>query len=311
MDATNSLMECEECHELVHAICLSDFGINCEMRTSEMPNYWKCYTCIRFPPKPKDPEPVPNADQDKNNSYNLDIVKHEIVEKDESEKMDVDDNSASEPTQPSTALNEGTKTAPVNGTISENMTVKEEPNTEGYNENCVEMKDTSEVHVKQEVSETFSNAERLKLRVDEYFARKHDIFGKFKVLYNMEIAERHETVLQDPHILMQIFKNLNTPDLLRCRLVSRTWNQTSRHEKFDQVVDLSGLKITVNMITKAVEMKPETMVLDWTNVGKQQLSWLLPKVPTLRCLSLAGLEFSSQVHNLIQNKIRFQIPNDG
>jgi hypothetical protein len=229
----------------------------------------------------------------------LDIVKHEIVEKDESERMDVDDNSASEQTQPSTALNEGTKITPVNGTISENVTVKEEPNTEGYNENCVEMKDTSEVHVKQEVSETFSNAERLKLRVDEYFARKHDIFGKFKVLYNMELTERHEAVLQDPHILLQIFKNLNTPDLLRCRLVSRTWNQTSRHEKFDHLVDLSGLKVTVNMITKAVEMKPETMVLDWTNVGKQQLSWLLPKVPTLRCLSLAGLEFSSQVHNLI------------
>ena len=111
----------------------------------------------------------------------------------------------------------------------------------------------------------------------------------------MEPAERQLALLMDTNILLNIFQYLNTSDLLKCRVVCKEWDRISRDKKFTTIMDLSGLKITANMITMAANMKPDAMVLDWTNIGKQQLSWLLPKVQSLKYLSLAGLEFSSQV----------------
>ena len=65
---------------------------------------------------------------------------------------------------------------------------------------------------------------------------------------------------------------------LRLRAVCKTWNRASRHKCLASVIDLTGLKISANIITMAVNVKPETIILDNTNVRNQQLSWMLPKV---------------------------------
>ncbi len=293
MDTTNSLMECEECHEVVHAMCLYDFGINCEMRTEVMPNYWKCFTCIKFP-KPNEPERDPNEVGEKNESEesnktecNIDIVKHEITEDESTEKLETE--SKPENNQKEDKL----ETTATNDNPNEAVTIKQEPEAES--ENCVEMKDVNELDIKQEAAETFSNAERLKLRVNEYLARHESKFGKFKLFYSMEESERHVAIMQDASILVNIFQYLNTADLLKCRLVSRIWNSAARDKKFSSIIDFTGLKITANMIQMVVNLKPDTLHFDWTNVGKQQLLWLLPKIQSLRKLSLSGLDFSSQV----------------
>ena len=304
MDTTNSLMECEECHEVVHAMCLYDFGINCEMRTEVMPNYWKCFTCIKFP-KPNEPERDPNEVGEKNNESeestktecNIDIVKHEITEDESTEKMDtLQERSSTEnkpESNPESNQKDKQETPATNDNPSEAVTIKQEPEAES--ENCVEMKDVNELDIKQEAAETFSNAERLKLRVNEYLARHESKFGKFKLFYSMEQSERHVAIMQDASILVNIFQYLNTADLLKCRLVSRIWNSAARDKKFSSIIDFTGLKITANMIQMVVNLKPDTLHFDWTNVGKQQLLWLLPKIQSLRKLSLSGLDFSSQV----------------
>ena len=40
------------------------------------------------------------------------------------------------------------------------------------------------------------------------------------------------------------------------------------------------------------------LVLDWTNMGKQQLNWLLPRIPQTKQLSLVGLDFTLTVSTL-------------
>ena len=47
-----------------------------------------------------------------------------------------------------------------------------------------------------------------------------------------------------------------------------------------------------------VQKQPVRLVLDWTNLVKLQLSWLLPRLPQTKSLSLAGLEFNLTVSAL-------------
>ena len=72
----------------------------------------------------------------------------------------------------------------------------------------------------------------------------------------------------------------------------------SRDKTMTRRLDFSGLKISPILINIVSNMQPENIVFNWTNIGKQQLNWLLPKVPTVRSLSLTGLEFISQISGL-------------
>jgi len=291
MDSTNSLMECDECHELLHAICLPDFGINCEPRKEGLPNTWKCFDCIKFPKQDQEQEEVPSKVPRMDNASATDdaeIIKPEIDASSIDIKMEVDD----EQNKKQTICND--KNDNTIGMVNQEMT---ELTTNSKSDISIkdETMPTEIVIVKHEPVDTFSKAERIELRVNEYFARNKDKYGKFNVYYCMQEKERHSSVMMDPVILVNVFKYLNAKDLYRLRAVCKTWNRASRSKCLVSVIDLTGLKISANIITMAVNVKPETIILDNTNVKNQQLSWMLPKIPSLRNISLAGLEFGSQV----------------
>ena len=64
------------------------------------------------------------------------------------------------------------------------------------------------------------------------------------------------------------------------------------------VVDLTRQRITAHALSTTVQKQPPGLVLDWTNLGKQQLNWLLPRVPQTKTLSLVGLDFTLTVSSL-------------
>ena len=277
--STNSLMECLECHEVVHPICLPDFGITGDIVKGEN-NTWKCMTCIKFPKELETPNSgcndektngeTPNGTSVKsepvsNDSYDLNKVKDEPVEQAD---MEVDQNGSS------------------------NEVVKEEQDVEMA---CTNLTEES---IKKELTEKEEKSERFEFKVREFFSRFHNQHEKFGILYSAPTEERVPLILKDPAVLLKVLHHLPTADFLRCKAVCKDWLIMSRDKSMTRLLDFSGLKISPNLINIVSNLQPEQLMFDWTNIGKQQLSWLLPKIPSLHSLSLNGLEFVSQISGL-------------
>ena len=82
-----------------------------------------------------------------------------------------------------------------------------------------------------------------------------------------------------------------------CR-VCKSWHKVSLDPSLWTVVDLTRQRITAHALSTTVQKQPPGLVLDWTNLGKQQLNWLLPRVPQTKTLSLVGLDFTLTVSSL-------------
>ena len=277
--STNSLMECVNCHELVHPMCLPDFGFTGEVIKEEN-NKWKCATCIKFPKESQDsqvsadnkkgetdpvkPEPISS------DTYDLNKVKDEPVETND---MEVDQSNSTK----------------IDIVKEENSAEQAEMDVAG---NLTEESIKKELTVREEKSERFG------FKVREFFSRFHNQHQKFPILYSASSDERIPLILKDPKVLLNIFQHLPTVDFLRCKSVCKDWLIVSRDKTMTRRLDFSGLKISPILINIVSNMQPENIVFNWTNIGKQQLNWLLPKVPTVRSLSLTGLEFISQISGL-------------
>ena len=96
-------------------------------------------------------------------------------------------------------------------------------------------------------------------------------------------------------IMLEVFKRLNTIDLSSCVLVCKAWTKIVQDPALWSTVKLWHKKITSHFLSLIVQRQPVKLILDWSVVGKQQLTWLLPRIPQTRTLSLSGLEFNSSV----------------
>ena len=95
-------------------------------------------------------------------------------------------------------------------------------------------------------------------------------------------------------IIKKTLKNFNR-DIFR---VSKAWHRISLDPSLWTRVDLTRQKITAHILSTTVQKQPPALVLDWTNMGKQQLNWLLPRIPQTKSLSLVGLDFTLTVSTL-------------
>ena len=80
--------------------------------------------------------------------------------------------------------------------------------------------------------------------------------------------------------------------------MSKAWHRISLDPSLWTRVDLTRQKITAHILSTTVQKQPPALVLDWTNMGKQQLNWLLPRIPQTKSLSLVGLDFTLTVSTL-------------
>ncbi|XP_015117813.1 jmjC domain-containing histone demethylation protein 1 [Diachasma alloeum] len=88
--------------------------------------------------------------------------------------------------------------------------------------------------------------------------------------------------------LLAIFKYLSPKDLASCAVVCRTWARYSIDPTLWRRMDMSHAHLTASHLTGIARRQPETLCLDWSNVAKRQLAWLLGRLPQLRSLSLKG-----------------------
>lgn len=116
----------------------------------------------------------------------------------------------------------------------------------------------------------------------------------------LPLAQRSEPNSQLPPIydrtvLLAIFKFLNPKDLATCALVCRTWARYSIDPILWQHMNLTRTHLTAAHLTGIVRRQPASLCLDWTNIAKRQLAWLLGRLSQLRHLSLQGCNWATGV----------------
>lgn len=259
--------------ELTHSICWSDFGAECSADFS-LPNSWKCGRCVRFPPADKQPscsivakEEIKDADEPE---FDINNVKAEPQES-ESMQMDTDDLAM--------------ETGGGNNTVDagEDVVIKEEPLGSMAVENSLSQRCDIKTEAADEAREEGEQEEggrtNLAYKVAYFFQRHAERFRVFHELYQVPAAEeqRLTTLLTERTILVEIFQYLTTFELLTCRSVCKAWQRAAREcaAVASSRVDLSGMKVTAYMVQVVAQKKPYHLVLDWTNISKQQVNGFL------------------------------------
>ena len=95
--------------------------------------------------------------------------------------------------------------------------------------------------------------------------------------------------------MLPIFQKLNTMDLSACALVCKAWVSIVQDPSLWTAVKLNNIKITPHLLSLIVQRQPISLSLTCCLIGKQQLGWLLPRIPQTRALSLIGLDYVSSV----------------
>ncbi|XP_046386449.1 jmjC domain-containing histone demethylation protein 1-like isoform X1 [Ischnura elegans] len=102
-------------------------------------------------------------------------------------------------------------------------------------------------------------------------------------------GSRYANPALDKSVMLPVFERLSSGDLCRCMRVCRAWNRWSIEPRFWRSIDLSHRSgVTAEALSGVVRRQPECLCLDWSEVGKRQLVWLLGRLPKLRELSLQG-----------------------
>ncbi|XP_032669719.1 jmjC domain-containing histone demethylation protein 1-like [Odontomachus brunneus] len=97
----------------------------------------------------------------------------------------------------------------------------------------------------------------------------------------------------DKTVTLSVFRYLSVRDLFNCALVCRTWARYSIDSSLWKKLDMSHIRLEPLHLTFIVRRQPENLKLDWTNINKKQLIWLLTRLPQLRTLSLQGCAWTA------------------
>ncbi|KAJ8683024.1 hypothetical protein QAD02_018816 [Eretmocerus hayati] len=96
----------------------------------------------------------------------------------------------------------------------------------------------------------------------------------------------------DKKVILPVLKYLSKSDLVSCACVCKTWSELCSDPSLWRVINLSHNALTASHLSGIVRHQPETLILDWTNISKKQLAWLLNGLFQLKHLSLKGCNWS-------------------
>ncbi|EDW80528.1 uncharacterized protein Dwil_GK11583 [Drosophila willistoni] len=90
----------------------------------------------------------------------------------------------------------------------------------------------------------------------------------------------------DPTVLKIIFRYLPPETLVTCCSVCKVWSTAAVDPDLWKRMNCSELKMSASLLTAIVRRQPEHLILDWTQIAKRQLAWLVARLPALKNLSL-------------------------
>lgn len=97
----------------------------------------------------------------------------------------------------------------------------------------------------------------------------------------------------DKQILLSVFQYLSHDTLVVCSTVCKVWADVAISPKLWKKMNCAEQKMTANLLIAIVRRQPENLILDWSQIAKQQLAWIISRITCLRSLSLEGVPIQS------------------
>ena len=257
---TCALMECCLCKEITHPTCVTDYGIDGYIKM-DLPNSWECPRCIKIREDAKaklEPKDEPDA------AVGLLPPKMPKIEPEDPLRRKVSSGS--------------------------------DANIAGSYQ-LFSVKGTSDQpkHVlRAQLSDQIMSAASQPLKKPQYVFRPPPNEPSTEHVY--EKRKKSEVDLRlEPCIMLPIFQRLNTTDLANCAVTCKAWNKITQDPSLWSTVRLCSWRISSHLLSLIVQRQPEQLILDCSQISRQQLAWLLPRIPQTKTMSLVGLDFLSTV----------------
>lgn len=90
----------------------------------------------------------------------------------------------------------------------------------------------------------------------------------------------------DATLLKIIFRYLPPETLVTCSSVCKIWSNVSVDPDLWKIMNCAEHKLSASLLTAIVRRQPEHLILDWTQIAKRQLAWIVARLPALKNLSL-------------------------
>lgn len=100
--------------------------------------------------------------------------------------------------------------------------------------------------------------------------------------------KRKDNLALERDVILPLLPFLQRADVMRCMSVCRLWNSWCMDPCLWNTIDLNGTRLNSTILTGLVVRQPKYLNLSWTNINKQQISWLISRLPRLQALSLSG-----------------------
>lgn len=137
-------------------------------------------------------------------------------------------------------------------------------------------------HVRSQLAHQIVSASAKPLKRPPYVVRPANLSGAASSLYG------HHNLALDQTCLLAVFRHLTPETLVTCALVCKQWATVSVDSSLWQRMNCAQYKLSASLLTAIVRRQPERLILDWTSLAKQQLMWLIGRMPALKHLSLQG-----------------------
>lgn len=170
------------------------------------------------------------------------------------------------------------------------MSAGSDANISGYQLFSVKGRSDQPKHVlRTQLAEQILAASSQETRKAKYVFRPAPIKDDPEPLFKMSLDELKLQKL----ILLPVFQKLSISDLCNCTLVCKSWNQILQDPSLWSKVRFENWKISSHILSLIVQRQPLKLELDFCTISKQQLTWLLPRIPQTRNLSLQGIDYGS------------------
>uniref|UniRef100_A0A0K2TRG6 [histone H3]-dimethyl-L-lysine(36) demethylase n=1 Tax=Lepeophtheirus salmonis TaxID=72036 RepID=A0A0K2TRG6_LEPSM len=116
-----------------------------------------------------------------------------------------------------------------------------------------------------------------------------------ETIYELRKAYKDVDLLAESSIILPIFQQLTLIDLSVCSQVCRAWHKIAQDPSLWNKVAITRKKINSRILSLITSRQPVRLNLDWCTSNKQQLAWLIPRIPQTRSLSLVGMDYPSCV----------------
>lgn len=257
-------MECCICYEVSHPTCITDLGVDGYIKM-EVPNSWECPKCvkaghaIKLEPPPFTPSGLPS----------------QAVEEPPNKLIKVESEVDKKP-----------------------MAYGSDSTYTGHQLFSVKGKsDQSKSELRSQLAGQILSASTHSHKQPPFVVRPPPRQLSAEEIYERRAEEEVNLVLERG-IMLMVFQKLNTVDLSRCVVVCKAWNKIIQDPSLWNTVKLTEMKITSHLLSLVVQRQPAKLILNFSTIGKQQLTWLLPRIPQTKCLSLVGLEYNGTVSAL-------------